>query len=261
LRNDGRIWVSKIKNDERPPTHIPEGERDYFLERKYPSFGNLAPRDIASRAAKEVCDAGYGRRWGKLGRLPGFHPCHGTARRRNHSRRYGNLFDMYQRITGENAYQQPMRIYPAPHYAMGGLWVDYNLQSNLPGLFVLGEANFSDHGANRLGASALMQGLAEGYFIIPYTIADYLARPLREVDVGPLNSAARAGDRSRHSTGCSISTAAVRSANFTANWAKSFGKRSAWPEANRSEGSLWSKSPPCAKSSGTMSEFPAPVGN
>jgi succinate dehydrogenase / fumarate reductase flavoprotein subunit len=175
LRNDGRIWVPKNKGDQRPAHQIPEDERDYYLERKYPSFGNLAPRDIASRAAKQACDAGLG-----VGSGRGVYLDFADAIERlgedTIRARYGNLFDMYQRITGEDAYRHPMRIYPALHYAMGGLWVDYNLQSNLPGLFVLGEANFSDHGANRLGASALMQGLADGYFIAPYTIADYLAR-------------------------------------------------------------------------------------
>ena len=174
LRNDGRIWVPKNKNDQRPPHQIPEDERDYYLERKYPSFGNLAPRDIASRAAKQVCDAGYGVGSGR-GVYLDFAASIERLGEDTIRARYGNLFDMYQRITGEDAYQQPMRIYPALHYSMGGLWVDYNLQSNLPGLFVLGEANFSDHGANRLGASALMQGLADGYFVIPYTIANYLA--------------------------------------------------------------------------------------
>jgi len=176
LRNDGRVWVPKTKGDRRAPGEIPEFERDYFLERKYPSYGNLAPRDIASRAAKEVCDEGRG--VGASGR--GVYLDFGDAIARlgqdKIRERYGNLFDMYEKITAENAYQQPMRIYPAPHYTMGGLWVDYNLQSTLPGLFVLGEANFSDHGANRLGASALMQGLADGYFVIPYTIANYLAQ-------------------------------------------------------------------------------------
>ena len=176
LRNDGRVWVPRAKGDKRPPGEIPESERDYYLERKYPSYGNLAPRDISSRAAKEVCDEGRG--VGASGR--GVYLDFGDAIARlgqdRIQERYGNLFDMYEKITAENAYRQPMRIYPAPHYAMGGLWVDYNLQSTLPGLFVLGEANFSDHGANRLGASALMQGLADGYFIIPYTIAHYLAQ-------------------------------------------------------------------------------------
>lgn len=175
LRNDGRIWVPKNKGDKRPAEQIPEDERDYYLERKYPSFGNLAPRDIASRAAKQACDAGLGVGSGR-GVYLDFSDAIERLGEDTIRARYGNLFDMYQRITGEDAYKQPMRIYPALHYAMGGLWVDYNLQSNLPGLFVLGEANFSDHGANRLGASALMQGLADGYFIIPYTIADHLAR-------------------------------------------------------------------------------------
>jgi len=176
LRNDGRIWVSRDKEDRREPKVIPESERDYYLERKYPSFGNLAPRDIASRSAKEVCDEGRGVGPGGRGVYLDFYDAiqrHGEPVIRE---RYGNLFEMYERITGEDAYQRPMRIYPAPHYTMGGLWVDYNLESNIRGLFVLGEANFSDHGANRLGASALMQGLADGYFVIPYTIADYLAR-------------------------------------------------------------------------------------
>ncbi len=175
LRHDGRVWVPKIREDRRAPHEIPEEERDYYLERKYPSFGNLAPRDISSRAAKEVCDEGYGVGAGGRGVYLDFAEAIKRIGEDKIRERYGNLFDMYQKITDENAYKQPMRIYPAPHYAMGGLWVDYNLQSSVPGLFVLGEANFSDHGANRLGASALMQGLADGYFIIPYTIADYLA--------------------------------------------------------------------------------------
>jgi succinate dehydrogenase / fumarate reductase flavoprotein subunit len=175
LRNDGRVWVPKKKGDKRAPKEIPEEERDYFLERKYPSFGNLAPRDIASRAAKEVCDDGRGVGPGGLGVYLDFADAIKRLSLKGVQERYGNLFDMYEKITGENAYQTPMRIYPAVHYTMGGLWVDYNLMSNLPGLFVLGEANFSDHGANRLGASALMQGLADGYFIAPYTLGDYFA--------------------------------------------------------------------------------------
>jgi succinate dehydrogenase / fumarate reductase flavoprotein subunit len=180
LRNDGRVWVPKNKADcTKPASEIPEDARDYFLERKYPSYGNLAPRDIASRAAKEVCDEGRG--VGQLvdgKRLGVYLDFSAAIKRLGESEvraRYGNLFDMYQNITGENAYKQPMRIFPAVHYTMGGLWVDYNLQSNIPGLFVGGEANFSDHGANRLGASALMQGLADGYFVLPYTVTDYLA--------------------------------------------------------------------------------------
>src|SRR5258708_907518 len=175
LRNDGRVWVPKEKGDKRPPDQIPEGDRDYFLERKYPSYGNLAPRDIASRAAKEVCDEGRGVGPGGLGVSLDFSDAIKRLSEKTIRERYGNLFDMYQNITGENAYKVPMRIYPAVHYTMGGLWVDYNLMSNLPGLHVLGEANFSDHGANRLGASALMQGLADGYFVISSTIGDYLA--------------------------------------------------------------------------------------
>ncbi len=175
LRNDGRIWVPKKQDDKRKSWDIPESERDYFLERKYPSFGNLAPRDIASRAAKEVCDDGRGVGPGGLGVFLDFADSIKRLGEGAVKERYGNLFDMYERITGENAYKQPMRIFPAPHYTMGGLWVDYNLMSNIPGLFVLGEANFSDHGANRLGASALMQGLADGYFVIPYTIGHYFA--------------------------------------------------------------------------------------
>ncbi len=176
LRNDGRVWVPKIKGDSRAPHEIPKDERDYYLERKYPSFGNLAPRDISSRAAKEVCDEGRGAGVSGRGVYLDFADAVGRIGEDKIRERYGNLFEMYEKITGENAYKKPMRIYPAPHYAMGGLWVDYDLQSNIPGLFVLGEANFSDHGANRLGASALMQGLADGYFVISYTIANYLAR-------------------------------------------------------------------------------------
>jgi succinate dehydrogenase / fumarate reductase, flavoprotein subunit len=176
LRNDGRIWVPLKPGDTRPPDQIPEEERDYFLERKYPAFGNLVPRDVASRNAKEVCDEGRGVGPGGRGVYLDLSDAIKRLGEQVIRERYGNLFDMYERITGENPYKVPMRIYPAIHYTMGGLWVDYNLMSNLPGLFVLGEANFSDHGANRLGASALMQGLADGYFIIPYTIGDYLAQ-------------------------------------------------------------------------------------
>ncbi len=175
LRNDGRVWVPKKKGDKRPPDKIPEDERDYYLERKYPSYGNLAPRDISSRAAKQVCDEGRGVGESGLGVYLDFSKRIKELGIEKMRELYGNLFDMYHEITHENAYQTPMRIFPAIHYMMGGLWVDYNLMSNVPGLFVLGEANFSDHGANRLGASALMQGLADGYFILPYTIGDYLA--------------------------------------------------------------------------------------
>jgi succinate dehydrogenase / fumarate reductase flavoprotein subunit len=175
LRNDGRVWVPKKKGDTRAPDQIPEDERDYYLERKYPSFGNLAPRDISSRSAKEACDEGRGVGPGGLGVYLDFADSIKRVGESKIRERYGNLFDMYHQITGENAYKRPMRIFPAVHYTMGGLWVDYNLMSNIPGMFVLGEANFSDHGANRLGASALMQGLADGYFVIPYTIGNYLA--------------------------------------------------------------------------------------
>src|ERR1041385_9162428 len=175
LRNDGRVWVPLKAKDQRDPSQIPEAERDYFLERKYPSFGNLAPRDIASRAAKEVCDDGRGVGETGLGVFLDFADAIRRLGEPVIRERYGNLFEMYQRITGEDPYRVPMRIFPAVHYTMGGLWVDYNLMSTIPGLFVLGEANFSDHGANRLGASALMQGLADGYFIVPSTVGDYLA--------------------------------------------------------------------------------------
>ncbi len=175
LRNDGRVWVPKQKGDKRAPDQVPEAERDYVLERKYPSYGNLAPRDISSRAAKEVCDEGRGVGPGGLGVYLDFADAIKRLGEKVVRERYDNLFQMYETITGENAYKTPMRIYPAVHYTMGGLWVDYNLMSNVPGLFVLGEANFSDHGANRLGASALMQGLADGYFVLPYTIGNYFA--------------------------------------------------------------------------------------
>jgi succinate dehydrogenase / fumarate reductase, flavoprotein subunit len=175
LRNDGRVWVPRMQGDPRAPQSIPENERDYFLERKYPAFGNLAPRDISSRAAKEVCDAGYG--VGKTGYSVYLDFADATKRLGEEviRERYGNLFAMYHEITDEDPYRMPMRIYPAPHYTMGGLWVDYNLMTTVPGLYALGEANFSDHGANRLGASALMQGLADGYFVLPATISDFLA--------------------------------------------------------------------------------------
>jgi succinate dehydrogenase flavoprotein subunit len=175
LRNDGRIWVPKQVNDTRPPHQIPEDERDYYLERKYPTYGNLAPRDISSRAAKQACDDGRGVGPGGLGVYLDFKDAIARLGAAKIGEKYGNLFEMYERITDEDPYKAPMRIYPASHYTMGGLWVDYNLMSTIPGLHVAGEANFSDHGANRLGASALMQGLADGYFILPYTVGHYLA--------------------------------------------------------------------------------------
>ena len=180
LRNDGRIWVPQNKGDNRPAGQIPEAERDYYLERRYPSFGNLVPRDVASRNAKGVCDEGRGVGPGGLGVYLDFADAIGRMGEDQVKAKYGNLFHMYEKITGENPYQVPMRIYPAVHYTMGGLWVDYNLMTNIPGLYSIGEANFSDHGANRLGASALMQGLADGYFILPYTIGDYLSRHMGE---------------------------------------------------------------------------------
>ncbi len=176
LRNDGRIWVPKKKDDKRPPDQIPEEERDYYLERIYPSYGNLAPRDVSSRQAKYRCDEGLGVGPSGFGVYLDFSGAIKRLGKKVIAERYGNLFEMYERITGENPYEVPMRIYPAVHYAMGGLWVDYNLMSNVPGLFVGGEANFSDHGANRLGASALMQGLGDGYFVLPYTVGNYIGQ-------------------------------------------------------------------------------------
>ena len=193
LRNDGRVWVPKKKGDKREPSQIPEEERDYYLERKYPSFGNLVPRDVASRNAKSVCDEGRGVGESGLAVYLDFRDAIHRLGVKTIKERYGNLFDMYQRITGEDPYQVPMRIYPAIHYTMGGLWVDYNLMSTIPGLYVIGEANFSDHGANRLGASALMQGLADGYFVLPGTIGDYLASHKFE-SVEPGHPAVRAAE-------------------------------------------------------------------
>jgi len=183
LRNDGRIWVPKKKGDERPSHEIPEDERDFYLERRYPAFGNLVPRDVASRAAKERCDSGYG--VGATGEAVYLDFKYAIDRlgKDTVAASYGNLFQMYEKITGENPYERPMRIYPAVHYTMGGLWVDYNLMTTVPGLYATGESNFSDHGANRLGASALMQGLADGYFVLPYTIADYLADDIRTGEI------------------------------------------------------------------------------
>ncbi|MGW4639349.1 fumarate reductase/succinate dehydrogenase flavoprotein subunit [Sphaerisporangium sp. NPDC004334] len=190
LRNDGRVWVPVRKGDDRAPGDIPEDERDYYLERIYPAFGNLVPRDIASRAAKNVCDEGRGVGPGGLGVYLDFADAIGRLGREAVEKKYGNLFEMYERITGEDPYTRPMRIYPAVHYTMGGLWVDYDLQSTVPGLFVIGEANFSDHGANRLGASALMQGLADGYFVLPTTLGDYLAGgPFGEVGQADVDEA------------------------------------------------------------------------
>jgi len=187
LRNDGRVWVPKQKNETRNPNDIPDEERDYYLERLYPSFGNLVPRDVASRRAKEMCDKGYGVGNTKLAVYLDFKDVLNNKGKDWVKEKYGNLFDMYLQITGENPYDTPMRIYPAVHYTMGGLWVDYNLMSTVPGLHIIGEANFSDHGANRLGASALMQGLADGYFILPYTIGNYLAEQEHSLDFNHIN--------------------------------------------------------------------------
>jgi succinate dehydrogenase / fumarate reductase flavoprotein subunit len=197
LRNDGRIWVPKQHGDKRPPNEIPEEDRDYYLERRYPSFGNLVPRDVASRNAKAICDQGLGVGETGLGVYLDLSEAIDRFGIETIRERYGNLFDMYQRITDEDPYETPMRIYPAIHYTMGGLWVDYQLQSTVPGLFVLGEANFSDHGSNRLGASAMMQGLSDGYFIIPYTIGDYLAtaKPAKVTPSHPEAQAALASTR------------------------------------------------------------------
>ena len=179
LRNDGRIWVPIKKGDTRDPKDIPEDERDYYLERRYPAFGNLVPRDIASRAAKERCDEGYGVGSTKMAGYLDFKDAISSMGEDTVRSRYGNLFQMYNKITGDDPYHTPMRIYPDVHYTMGGLWVDYNLMTSVPGLYSIGESNFSDHGANRLGASALMQGLADGYFVLPYTIGEFLSKDIR----------------------------------------------------------------------------------
>lgn len=197
LRNDGRVWVPKKAGDKRAPNDIPDSERDYYLERKYPSFGNLSPRDIASRAAKEACDNGLGVGESGRGVYLDFRDAINRLGESVVADKYGNLFEMYERITGENPYKVPMRIYPAIHYTMGGLWVDYNLMTTVPGLFALGEANFSDHGANRLGASALMQGLSDGYFVIPYTLGDYIASNHLDA-VGTDHAAFRAVEAEAH---------------------------------------------------------------
>jgi len=214
LRNDGRVWVPKNPGDKRHAEAIPDSERDYFLERKYPSFGNLAPRDISSRSAKEVCDEGRGVGPTGKGVFLDFRDSIRRVGPEKIKERYGNLFQMYDRITGEDPYQVPMRIYPAPHYTMGGLWVDYNLMSSIPGLFVIGEANFSDHGANRLGASALMQGLADGYFILPYTIGNYFA----ELKGADLEADARASSTA-------FSSARTESENYIKKLLATKGKR------------------------------------
>ena len=224
------------QGDERKPSDIPEGERDYYLERIYPSFGNLVPRDIASRAAKNVCDEGRGVGPGGLGVYLDFADAIGRLGQKAVEAKYGNLFEMYQRITGDDPYETPMRIYPAVHYTMGGLWVDYDLQSTIPGLFVVGEANFSDHGANRLGASALMQGLADGYFVLPTTINNYLASgPVRtgRRDRDPAVVEARTAVESKDRDSSCRSTATVRSTPSTASSATSCGSTAAWSAPRR----------------------------
>jgi succinate dehydrogenase / fumarate reductase flavoprotein subunit len=228
LRNDGRIWVPLKKGDKRSPGQIPEAERDYYLERRYPSFGNLVPRDVASRNAKAVCDEGRGVGETGLGVYLDFTDAIRRLGENTIRDRYDNLFDMYQRITDENPYKVPMRIYPAIHYTMGGLWVDYNLQSTIPGLFVIGEANFSDHGANRLGASALMQGLSDGYFVVPYTVGNYLATN-KFAKVADSDPEIRNAVACVHQTidRCSPSRASAPSTPSTANWARLCGTTAA----------------------------------
>ena len=258
LRNDGRVWVPKRAGDNRPPDQIPESERDYYLERRYPSFGNLAPRDIASRAAKAVCDEGRGVGPGGLGVYLDFADAIKRLGATTIRERYGNLFEMYQRITDEDPYQVPMRIFPAVHYTMGGLWVDYNLMSTIPGLHVIGEANFSDHGANRLGASALMQGLADGYFILPSTVGDYLAA----AKPAPVDAShpefrrveAEVGERTRtlardqgQADGGLVPPRA-RAAHV--------GQVRHGPQRGRSAGGARAGSPSCARSSGATSTCP-----
>ena len=229
LRNDGRIWVPRAADDRRAAKDIPESERYYYLEEKYPSFGNLVPRDIASRSAKNVVDDGHGIGELKNGVYLDFADAIKRLGKNMIADRYGNLFDMYANITGEDPYSVPMRIYPASHYTMGGLWVDYNLESTIPGLFVIGEANFSDHGANRLGASALMQGLADGYFVLPYTIGNYLAQaPLERATPTDLSFTAVKKETEDRIHNCSRSTASVLLPIFIAGSGSSFGNTVGW---------------------------------
>ena len=245
LRNDGRVWVPKRAGDTRAPGAIPEADRDYLLERKYPSYGNLAPRDISSRAAKEVCDEGRGVGPGGRGVYLDFADAIGRLGVATIRGRYGNLFEMYECITGEDGYPVPMRIYPAPHYTMGGLWVDYHLESTIPGLFVLGEANFSDHGANRLGASALMQGLADGYFVIPYTIGQPPRAGEARRGAGRPPGVRRVARRGRGDarSGCSASTGGARSPTSTARSGRSCGSTSAWRAAPRAAATALARIP------------------
>ena len=252
--------MPKAKGDKRPPNQIPEDERDYYLERMYPSFGNLAPRDIASRAAKTRLRRGPRRRARRAAASTSTSRTRSRASaRRKIEEKYGNLFEMYERITGENPYEVPMRIYPAIHYTMGGLWVDYNLMSTIPGLFVLGEANFSDHGANRLGASALMQGLADGYFIIPYTIGNYLAREKfehgrRRPPRGP--SPREEAVAARTSAPAVDQGQALRRPRSTASSARSCGTTAAWRATRRASSTRSARSRRCARSSGRTSRVP-----
>ncbi len=259
LRNDGRIWVPRAFDDARTPADIPEAERDYYLEEKYASFGNLVPRDVASRNAKAVVDAGRGVGPLRNGVYLDFSDVLARDGADVVRSKYGNLFDMYERITGEDPYRAPMRIYPAVHYTMGGLWVDYNLMSNVPGLFVAGEANFSDHGANRLGASALMQGLADGYFVVPYTVGDYLAGRLSQAGSGTDHPA----------FGAAVSELNEQIARWTAakgsrtvdcsteSWDGLSGTTAACRATRRGSPRHWPRSPPCARSSMPMSASPA----
>ncbi len=235
LRNDGRVWVPKKKGDTRPPDQIPDSERDYYLERRYPSFGNLVPRDVASRAAKQQSDEGFGVGDTGLSVYLDFKEAIERLGIEVIKARYGNLFEMYERITAEDPYKVPMRIYPAIHYTMGGLWVDYNLESTIPGLFVMGEANFSDHGANRLGASALMQGLADGYFIAPYTVANYLASAKLPNAVHRSRRLQRGGERGPGAHRCSAASQgqAHRQAVPPAAWPASCGITSGWRATKR----------------------------
>ena len=226
----GGSGFQKKPGDKRPPSQIPDAERDYYLERKYPSFGNLAPRDISSRSAKEVCDEGRGVGESGRGVYLDFAAAINRVGEKTIRERYGNLFHIYEKITGENAYERPMRIYPAVHYTMGGLWVDYNLMSNVPGLHVIGEANFSDHGANRLGASALMQGLADGYFVLPYTLPAYLAGEMGKRPKSRSSGISKSRRRSpgTNQRGCSQSMENVRLIHFIASLAFSSGINAGW---------------------------------
>ena len=257
LRNDGRIWVPLKAGDKRRPDQIPEEERDYYLERKYPSFGNLVPRDVASRNAKAVCDEGRGVGETGLGVYLDFSDAIRRLGVDVIRDRYGNLFEMYQRITDEDPYKVPMRIYPAIHYTMGGLWVDYYLMSTIPGLFVIGEANFSDHGANRLGASALMQGLSDGYFILPYTVGDYIAKTKFEAvghqSPGIQRAEACVAELTKHAAVNRRKT--HRGFVPSRAWARSFGKTAAWRGMRRDCSAPSHRFANCGRSTGGMSRF------